>query len=1038
MMTPNFPDIRRTTEPVVPTAIIRQPGRDARTPTSAAPLLRPASLLHITPALLTVLLAFLFSPAIVASGPDNSKASDNSVAAEQASLRIHKDFEINLFADEKLGIANPIALQWDHRGRAWVLCTLAYAQLKPGEIPNDRVIILEDSDGDGKADKSTVFVDGLDMATGFALGHGGVYLAEGPDLVHIRDTDGDGKADEKKLILTGFGTGDTHQNISNFVWDSGGFLYFSQGLHSDAQVETPWGTVRGVAAGFWRFDPRSTRLAPYCFPNMMSQNPCGIALDRWGALFVKSNGPDTVYCTPGLIPTTHPDNLAAVASIGDTPGKSMGGEIIENAHQPKWLQNNIVIAGYFSRRVTALPLVEEDSGFARVKPSELVYGEHVSFRPVDIQAGPDGAIYIVDWFNPIINHYQVSLRHPDRDYEHGRIWRLTAKGKALDKAPKLDGLSPEKLFPHLKSNDRWTRDQVRRLLSDAPADQVVAALDQWVAQLDPSNSAASHALVEASGVLESHSATTPALLEKLAASSEPRARAVAARVISRSHPLPGNAMPLLKKLARDPDPRPRLETVVACSNIPTVESFATALTVLDSKTDRFINYSLSQTVHSLKAHWLPALESGQLTFAKPEHLAFTLEAYGGGAAAELARKTLQSDIDTSTRNRLLAVLAKVGSAADVQTILNQEHQDASLLNALVSDWPKRHLKPAAPFVPRLSELLNSNHQGVQNAAVRLTGLWHTNDLAPAIGKLALNKETPDAPRAAALVSLGQLRGKAASGSVSTLIASEKLSPAVQQAAISSLTNIDIEAAAKAAAKILSQATDSETASSILIPFLGKSAGTDALASELGKLGLQTKPAQVTAAALSRSGHTALKLSAVLNAAQGLQNAAPDYDAAYVQQLAAQVRANGDPEKGREIFNLPQTTCVACHQIEGVGGILGPDLTTVGAGLPTDIIIDSVIWPKRQIKEGYVSVTVTTKDQQVFSGYEDRSEDGILYLRDAATQKTVPIKLSDIAKKEEIGTIMPAGLTNSLTQEQLRDLIAYMTHLKGGAPQLKSK
>lgn len=989
-------------------------------------------------ALVATAALILSTHALVASGPDSSKASDNSVAAEQASLRVHKDFEISLFADEKLGIANPIALQWDHRGRAWVLCTLAYAQLKPGEIPNDRVIILEDSDGDGKADKSTVFVDGLDMATGFALGHGGVYLAEGPDLVHIRDTDGDGKADEKKLLLTGFGTGDTHQNISNFVWDSGGFLYFSQGLHSDSQVETPWGTVRGVKAGFWRFDPRSTRLAPFCFPNMMSQNPCGIALDRWGALFVKSNGPDTVYCTPGLIPTTHPENLAAVASIGNTPGKSMGGEIIENAHQPQWLQNNIVIAGYFSRRVTALPLVEEDSGFARVKPSELVYGEHVSFRPVDIQAGPDGAIYIVDWFNPIINHYQVSLRHPDRDYEHGRIWRLTAKGKALDKAPKLDGLATKELFPHLKSTDRWTRDQVRRLLSDAPADQVVPALNQWVAQLDPSNSADSHALVEASGVLESHSATTPGLLEKLAASSEPRTRAVAARVISRTHPLPGNAIPLLKKLAQDPDPRPRLETVIACSNIPTVESFETALTVLDSKTDRFINYSLSQTVHTLKAHWLPALESGKLTFARPEHLAFTLESYGGGAAAELARKALQSDIDTTTRNRLLAVLAKVGTAADVQTILNQEHQDISLLNALINDWPKRRLKPAAPFAPRLSELLHSNNQSIQNAAVRLTGLWHTNDLAPAIEKLALNGKTPDALRASALVTLGQLRGKAASATLATLIATEQLSPAVQQAAISSLTNIDIEAAAKAAAKILSQVTDSETASSILIPFLGKSTGTEVLAGELGKLGLQAEPAQVTAAALSRAGHTALKLSAVLNAAQGLQNTAPAYDAAYVQQLAAQVRASGDPEKGREVFNLPQTTCVACHQIEGVGGILGPDLTTVGAGLPTDIIIDSVIWPKRQIKEGYVSVTITTKDQQVFSGYEDRSEDGILYLRDAATQKTVPIKLSDIAKKEEIGTIMPAGLTNSLTREQLRDLIAYMTHLKGGAPQLKSK
>jgi len=676
--------------------------------------------------LLIAMAMFLLPKIAISSGPDNSKASDNSVAAEQASLRIHEDFEISLFADETLGIANPIALQWDHRGRAWVLCTLAYAQLKPGEVPNDKIFILEDTDGDGKADKSTIYADGLNMPIGFALGHGGVYLAEGPGLFHIRDTNDDDKADEKKLILTGFGTGDTHQNISNFVWDTGGFLYFSQGLHTDSQIETPWGVVRGVKAGFWRFDPRSTRLAPFCFPNMMSQNPCGVALDRWGALFVKSNGSNTIYCTPGLIPTTHPDSLAAVATIGDTPGKSMGGEIVENAHLPKWLQNNMVIAGYFSRRVTALPLVEEDSGFAKVKPTELVYGEHVSFRPVDIQAGPDGAIYIVDWFNPIINHYQVSLRHPDRDYDHGRIWRLTAKGRALIKAPKLDGLPPEKLFPHLKSNDRWTRDQVERLLADANADHVVPILNQWIKKLDPKNAADSHTLMQAAGILEAHSAITPTLLEKIAASNEPRTRAVAARIISRANRLPENAMTLLGKLAKDSHPRPRLETVIACASIPTAESFKIALTVLDSKTDRFINYSLAQTVHTLKPHWLPALETGKLTFAKPEHLAFTLEAYGGDVAADLARKTLKPDIDTTTQNRLLAVLAKVGTAADLNKILSQNHQDAALLNSLINNWQTRRLKPAAPFIPRLGELIESDNQGIQVAAIRLAGLWRAS------------------------------------------------------------------------------------------------------------------------------------------------------------------------------------------------------------------------------------------------------------------------------------------------------------------------
>ncbi len=986
------------------------------------------------PAILALSLLLAFSSFASASGPDSSKAKDNTVTAEKASLRIHPDFEISLFADEKLGISNPIALQWDHRGRAWVLCTLAYAQLKPGEIPNDKIFILEDTDGDHIADKSTIFADNLNMPTGFALGHGGVYLAEGADLIHLADTNQDDKADQKKIILSGFGTGDTHQNISNFVWDNGGFLYFSQGLHTDSQVETPWGTVRGVQAGFWRFDPRSTRLAPFCFPVLMSANPCGIALDKWGALFVKSNGPDTVFSTPGLIPTTHPLRLNTVASIGNTPGKSMGGEIIENAHLPEWLQNNIVIAGYFSRRVTALPLTPEDSGFAKVKSTELVYGEHVSFRPVDVQAGPDGALYIVDWFNPIINHYQVSLRHPDRDYEHGRIWRLTAKDKKLTRAPKLDGLSAQKLFPYLKSSDRWTRDQTERLLMDMPANPVTPALSQWTQTLDTQKDA--HTLLEAAGVIEAHNAITPALLEQLVASPEPLTRAVAARIISRSHPLPDNAMSLLAKLARDPHPRPRLESVIACSSIASAESFKTALTVLNSKMDRFIDYSLTQTVHALKEQWLPALESGKLSFANPKHLAYTLESYGGAAAATLARKSLASGSDPATQTRLHAVLAKVGNAKDVQNILNLKPAQADLLNALITNWSTRHIKPQAPFAPRLTELLSSSSVGVQIAAIRLAGLWKVLESTDSIEKLALDSQGKDIVRFPALISLGQLKGKAATTSLQKIATDKNSALSIQQAAITALVSLDFNLAAKTAAGILAKTTDSKNASRILTPFLGKSSGTEVLATALEKVSLQKEPAQKIASALSSIGRVDLKLSSVLNQAQGLQNASPEYDAEFVQRLAAEVRASGDAEKGKAVFNLPQTTCVACHKIGEVGGILGPDLTTVGAGLPTDIIIDSVIWPKRQIKEGYVSVSVTTKDQKIYAGYQDRIENGILYLRDTATQKTIPIKLSDIAKKDEIGTIMPAGLTNSLTREQIRNLIAYLTHLKGDAPQLK--
>jgi len=200
-------------------------------------------------------------------------ATDNSTAAELASFEIADGYEVSLFASEEDGIANPIAMRWGPRGRLWVLCSLVYPQIVPTAAPADKLFILEDTDHDGRSDKTSVFADGLDMPTGFALGNGGVYLGEGDDLIFLQDTDGDDQADSRELILSGFGTGDTHQNINSFTWSPGGELLFCQGLHNFARVETPWGIVRMDEHGVWRLRPKRRQL--HAFRGGSGQNPWG-------------------------------------------------------------------------------------------------------------------------------------------------------------------------------------------------------------------------------------------------------------------------------------------------------------------------------------------------------------------------------------------------------------------------------------------------------------------------------------------------------------------------------------------------------------------------------------------------------------------------------------------------------------------------------------------------------------------------------------------------------------------------------------------
>lgn len=860
------------------------------------------------------------------------KSADTSPEAEQATFQVNEQFEVNLFADETLGIANPVAMHWDERGRLWVLTTLSYAQLEPGERPNDTLIILEDTDSDGKADTSTVFADGLDMPMGFALYKDGVYIGEQADLVFYRDSNGDDKADSREVVLTGFGTGDTHQNISNFTWGPDGCLYFAQGLHCFSRVETPWGIVRGDTAGFWKFNPETLRLDPYCFPSIASQNPCGIAFDDTGALFIKSNNRELIYATPGLIPTTHEKNLVPIASIGVTPGKSMGAEFVQSPHLPDWLQNTILVSGYYSHRVTAFPLVPDGAGYETVEPLELMSAGHSSFRPVETRIGPDGAIYIADWFNPIIGHYQASLRHPDRDEHHGRIWRMTAKGRDLEKPP------------------GWLRYQQRDF-------------------------------------------------------SDPNGR-----------------IPTL-------GPRLTLAGIIEVANTPEAESLPKALDALDRARDRFIDYALEQSVHALAPQWVPAVKAGELEFEDPRHLAYALTIYGGEDSAGIAREQLiATDLSPEARFQFSSVLAANGTAEDIRDLIGGENLDESVIETLIESWPKRKVRPAEPFADALVAIILGERNVPPGGAIRLAGLWQAKQLTPMIRAILADSNLAPALRSEAARALPRLRGEK---SIAELEAALDGAPIFLQAAIfEALAILNPKRAAALAGPVFVGVSDPDEASVLLSGFLNRVGAPKELGLALQKVSLSPGAAENIATAMTRMGRSDSAILDVVQKAIGVASGAQEYSPEFVGKLAGEVEEKGDPVAGAEIYARVQSNCVACHQVEGVGGIVGPALDAVGAGLPVDILIESVLWPERQMKEGYFAVSVTTKDGETFSGYREREEDDVLYLRDTASQAEKAIARREIRALEDIGSLMPPGLTNGLSREELRDLVAYLASLKG--------
>ena len=947
------------------------------------------------------------------------KSSQNSPEAEKATFELADGIAVNLFASEEDGIANPIAMNWDAAGRLWVLTTLAYAQVEPGGATDDRLLVLEDTDGDGKADKTSVWADNLSMPTGFALGHGGVYLAEEENLLFLRDTDGDGRADSRKVLLSGFGTGDTHQNINSLSWGPAGDLWFCQGLHNFSRVETPWGIVRGEEAGFWRLRVRDLKLEPFCMPSMAAQNPWGVNWDRWGAMFVKSNNTQLGYVSPGIIPTTHYLELMRRATVATTPGKSMGCEIVESSLWPD-LEDHVLIAGYFSNRVTAFPLEPEGAGFKETKGTELLVSTHPSFRPVEVKVGPDGAIYVADWFNPIIGHYQASLRHPDRDVSHGRIWRLTAKDRDLVESPDLmAATATELLETHLQSRERWVRYQARRRFADLeevePADIVSANAQHLLENIWARESRGFEAVGEAE-------------VKKLVTFADSaEVRAYGARMIGRWAGQLTDPLALLKLAVADESPRVRLEAVVAASHLNSATAMSVALKALDLPRDKHLDYALIQCVHALRDHWMLELEAGDWKVESPVHLAFAVQTAGGKDAAELVR-SLANEAGGETQTQLILALARVGGPSDLDFALKMRPVSIPVLEAVRESVILRNVRPSGEAKVLLDLAISSGTGELQIAALELATEWGEKTFRYYLPTLAGDLYLALDVREAVIRAVGRLEER--ESAIEQLDAYAKSGYEeldVRIVACAELARLDLAAAAEISAFLLKRNLLAEDAKALLAPYLAQEKGSETLVTALKRRKLEEPQVRLLAQAMAAAGRADPSLTAYVNDALGIESShVTEFDTAWVAALVQEVEAQGNGDAGAKVFALPQLGCVACHVIDGNGGSLGPDLSTVGAGVPVSLLVEAVLWPERQLKEGYFSISVKTKTGRIFNGYREREEAGILWLREAVTGKVERIRRSEIVERNDIGTLMPKGLTASLSREELRDLIRYLS------------
>ena len=541
-------------------------------------------------------------------------------------FKLAPGYAVNLFASEVEfpEIENPVQLTFDARGRLWILTMPDYPMFQPPNRPNDRLLILEDVDEDGRADKLQIFADGLHVPTGFELGDGGVYVAQQPNLMFLKDTDGDDRADVRELILHGFDSADSHHSISAFTWGPGGGLYMHEGTFHHTSVETPTGPVRNAHGGVYRFDPTTQGLETFVSYNFA--NPWGHVFDAWGQDFVADASPGNNYFATafsGKAPqfTGQPDfgpfkfvNRSRMQNfIVMRVRPTSGCEIVSSRHFPPAAQGNFLLNNVIGfQGILQHQLKEDGSGFTGTEIKPLLFSSDRNFRPVDLQFGPDGALYVVDWFNPLIGHMQHNLRDPNRDKSHGRVWRITYPSRSLVTTPKIDGEPPEALLELLKSYENRTRYRVRLELREHDTRDVMERLKNWLDELDPQDRDYEHHLLEALWVHQHHNAVDRPLLQRILRSPDYRARAAATRVLGSWRNQVEGALELLRTQANDAHPRVRLEAVRALSFFEDARAAEVSLQVLKYPMDYYLSYTIHETITTLKPFWEPLISSGRV------------------------------------------------------------------------------------------------------------------------------------------------------------------------------------------------------------------------------------------------------------------------------------------------------------------------------------------------------------------------------------------------------------------------------------------
>jgi hypothetical protein len=515
-----------------------------------------------------------------------------------AKMTVPEGFSVELVASEP-EIQNPVAMAFDEQGRIWITESFEYPRSKPGK-GRDRVKVLEDTNGDGKADKVTIFAEGLNIPSGIAVGHGGVWVANSPDLLFMQDTDGDGKADKTEVVVTGFGRADTHELPNSLTWGPDGYLYGLNGVFNHSHVKQNGREFRFTCAMF-RIDPRTRKFEVFAEG---TSNPWGIAWDTEGSAFISACVIDHLWhiTETGYYHRqagAYPAFTWKIGSIVDYKHQLAaycGIEYFDSEAYPKEYRDKLYMGNIHGGCINVDSVQRAGSTYVGNAVPDFLTANDVWFMPVAQKTGPDGCLYVLDWYDRF-HCYQDARAHPDKvDRGHGRLYRIRYKDSPRAEPFNLASESGEQLVRRLRSSNVFIRRTAQRLLSERADSATYGVLQSLVLDNDTPRKTRLHAL----WALIGQGKLNASFHKQLLASSDPGIRAWGVRAAGNFGQVSDELRETIGSMTSDRSPDVLLQLAIAATKIDGLDPLPLLVEVIaNSGDDKLIPHIVWQNLHPL-------------------------------------------------------------------------------------------------------------------------------------------------------------------------------------------------------------------------------------------------------------------------------------------------------------------------------------------------------------------------------------------------------------------------------------------------------